>query len=155
VKITEFWMSMRKSKRAFSLGSICSRFAGRRSSPRASPAPGGFILIGVILGCASSLTQPTPEDVQWAQAQGYDTTLDALRRGRSLYVQKCAGCHTLHYPDAYSPEEWAAWINQMAEEQEVKLSPGDEDLILQYLAVAAARARGPSQRTEERKGSGE
>jgi len=100
-----------------------------------------FSLIGILLGCASYLVQPTPEDVQWAMAQGHETTLQELQQGRTLYVQKCAGCHNLHRPDEYAPEEWDVQLDEMTQEEDVVLSPEQRELIGRYLMVASARVR--------------
>ena len=73
--------------------------------------------------------------------QGHETTLQELQQGRALYVQKCAGCHNLHRPDEYTPEEWAMRMNEMTKDEDVVLSPGERELIGRYLMAASARVR--------------
>ncbi len=101
----------------------------------------GFLLLlgGWLQGCMSNLAQPNLEDVQWAVAQGYQTTLQELQQGRALYVKKCAGCHNLHRPDAYSSEEWSYWIDQMIQEEEVDLNLDDQKKIVSYLATISRK----------------
>ena len=98
-------------------------------------------LIGWVVGCASHLAQPTPEDVQWAVTHWPDTTLQGLQQGRAIYVQKCAGCHNLHRPEEYPPEEWTGQIDEMAEDEDVVLNPSDRELITRYLITVSSRVR--------------
>ena len=120
--------------------SICRLLAGWRMSAQTMVRLNAAFLIGLLLGCASNLIQPTLTDVQWALSHGYDTTLQEPQQGRALYVRKCAGCHNLHRPEDYSPEDWAKLIDEMTEDEDVELGSGDRRLILQYLTAASARA---------------
>lgn len=98
-----------------------------------------LLLGGWLQGCMSNLAQPNLEDVQWAVAQGYQTTLQELQQGRALYVKKCAGCHNLHRPDTYSSEEWSYWIDQMIQEEGVDLNLDDQKKIVSYLATISRK----------------
>jgi hypothetical protein len=61
-----------------------------------------------------------------------------------LYVQKCAGCHNLHRPDEYAPEEWAVQLDEMTQEEDLVLSPEQRELIGRYLMAASARVHNTS-----------
>lgn len=66
------------------------------------------------VGCAAALRQPTAQDVRQASTRWPGTTLEDLHRGRSLYVRRCSGCHTLYLPSAYEAELWPALVDSMA-----------------------------------------
>lgn len=94
----------------------------------------------VALGCAAALDQPTAQDAAWASRRWDPTTLEDLRKGRATYVAKCAGCHNLHLPEQYPPDEWEGYVAYMV--AEAKITPAEQDLITRFLASASARARG-------------
>ncbi len=91
-------------------------------------------------GCAAALVQPTRQDAEWASRRWGETTVAELQEGRAAYVQKCAGCHNLHVPQQYAPEEWEGYVAYMT--ADAKLSPDEIRLITRFLASASARARG-------------
>lgn len=99
------------------------------------------------LGCAAALVQPTVADVHWSESRWPGTTLEELQKGRALYVQTCAGCHTLHRPEAYPPEEWPDILKEMEEEMDedkstsITLDPADRRLIERFLVASSTRLR--------------
>lgn len=93
-----------------------------------------------ITACAAALDHPTAQDVEWASSRWPDTSLQDLRHGRSLYVEKCAGCHNLPLPGAYSPDEWEGYVAYMT--ADAKLTPDEQLAITRFLIAASARARG-------------
>lgn len=98
------------------------------------------LAVGAAAGCAAALDHPVEQDVEWASARWPQTTMEDLRRGRALYVEKCAGCHNLPLPAAYSPQEWEDYVAYMS--ADAKLNPDEQQSILRFLAAASARARG-------------
>jgi cytochrome c2 len=98
----------------------------------------GFLLIAVA-GCATTILQPTPADVQWAQTRWPAVTLEDLQSGRSLYVQKCSTCHHLRNPAKYEPGRWPELLVKMR--PKAKINPVEEELLVQYLSTASERAR--------------
>jgi hypothetical protein len=91
-------------------------------------------------GCTAALDQPNLQDSQWASRRWGTTPLEDLRKGRAAYVEKCAGCHNLHLPEQYAPEEWEGYVAYMT--ADAKLTPDEQVLITRFLASASARARG-------------
>jgi cytochrome c5 len=66
------------------------------------------------LACAAALRHPTAADALAVEARYPGTTVADLERGRSLYVRRCAGCHTLPLPRAHTAAEWPDVIGEMA-----------------------------------------
>ena len=103
----------------------------------------GVLLLGWVaaIGCAATVGHPTARDAEWASARwSSTTTLEDLQKGRAAYVQKCAGCHNLHTPEQYSPQEWEGYVAYMTED--AKLTPEEQVLITRFLTSASARLRG-------------
>jgi hypothetical protein len=107
------------------------------------------LVVGIMLGCAAALQHPVPQDAEWAQTRWPETTLSDLQHGRALYVQKCAGCHNLHLPQEYEPDEWEGYVAYMV--ADARLNPDEQTAITRFLVAASARARGvaTSQKPEE------
>jgi len=93
----------------------------------------------VVAGCAAALVHPTAQDARWAAVRWPETTLADLQHGRALYVQKCAGCHNLHLPEEFAPEEWAGYVSYMV--ADAKITPEEQLVITRFLASASARTR--------------
>jgi mono/diheme cytochrome c family protein len=91
-------------------------------------------------GCAAALDQPTSQDAEWASRRWGQTSVADLQQGRAIYVDKCAGCHNLHVPAQYKPEEWEGYVAYMT--ADAKLTPDEKTLITRFLVSASARARG-------------
>lgn len=108
---------------------------------RGRPATLRLGLVGALLvlvgGCVSAITQPTAADLPRAQARWPAATLAELQEGRTLYVQKCAGCHHLYVPGAYSPDRWLGLVPEMQER--AKLDDGQAERIARYLASVSQR----------------
>jgi mono/diheme cytochrome c family protein len=94
----------------------------------------------IIAACSAALDHPTQQDVEWASTRWPETTLQDLALGRALYVQKCAGCHNLPLPAAYSPDEWEGYVAYMT--ADAKLTHDEQIAITRFLIAASARARG-------------
>lgn len=103
------------------------------------------VIIGALLvGCATSVPQPTPYALRWATAYWPDTTLSSLKKGRQIYIRKCAGCHNLYLPDVYSPDQWQERIGVMVEVEEVTLTTEEQNLIIRYLSAASIQLQQPN-----------
>ncbi|MBI5420579.1 MAG: hypothetical protein HZA60_10855 [Deltaproteobacteria bacterium] len=87
-------------------------------------------------GCAGPRTSvPTAEELSAAGALSRAMDVDAMRRGRAIFVTECAACHRLYLPAEYPPEEWRGIVKRMA----VRASLGGDqaaDLLL-YLSAAS------------------
>jgi len=75
-----------------------------------------------------------------AREQLARTLEERLAAGRALYVDKCSGCHNLHLPAEYTPEEWKGYVAYMT--AEAKITPQEAQAISHYLAATSARNRG-------------
>ncbi len=71
-------------------------------------------LLAGAVACAAGLRHPTERDARAATSQWPGTALEDLQRGRSLYVRRCSGCHTLYLPSAYPAEAWPALVDSMS-----------------------------------------
>lgn len=110
-----------------------------------------LLALGVAACGASVVPVPAPADAERAAARWADADLDQLTAGRTLYVQKCSGCHTLVAPHARSPEAWPAMVDAMA--RRIRLGDPERDLITRYV-VTMSELRGvapsaPSARAAE------
>jgi mono/diheme cytochrome c family protein len=88
-------------------------------------------------GCAGGRTfLPAAEEL--AAGGALSSGVDALRRGRSVYVTECAACHRLFGPAEYSPEQWRGIVRRMA----IRASIGDDQAgdLLAYLSSASRAA---------------
>ena len=102
-----------------------------------------FVLARVALvgvpGCAAALAHPGAEDARWAASRWPGIELRDLEGGRTLYADRCAGCHNLHQPAELAPEKWQTAVSEMA--GRARLGAKEQDLVVRYLAAASARAR--------------
>lgn len=79
-----------------------------------------------------SLSARTMPPAVSSATDGNLSALD-LKRGRKLYVAKCAKCHRFYDPTDYTDEEWEKWMASMSEKS--KLKPDQEELLSRYLAT--------------------
>ena len=99
------------------------------------------LIIGLSIGCASVLPQPTTADGQWASQQWADTSTDDLAEGRAMYVRKCSGCHTLYDPKQYDAVTWTKTVDDMA--PQAGIDADQANLILKYLLTSRRHADVP------------
>ena len=98
-----------------------------------------FLSVLALAGCGAVLTQPVAPDVAWASARWPGTTLDDLQGGRTLFVNHCAGCHTLPLPESRPWREWQTEVESM--QQQAALSQRETSAIVRFLSSASARLR--------------
>ena len=94
-------------------------------SERAIAGCVGVLLIFLSCSCSTPLYIPT-ENQETA-----NVSLKDLKAGRSAYINKCGGCHTLIVPGKYSAMEWDKWVIRM--EPKAKITPLEKEQILKYL----------------------
>ena len=88
-----------------------------------------------LVACAVNVPEPTPLD-----AGGSESTLSDLRAGRTLYVNKCSGCHSLFSVERFSDGEWRMHVREMVDEKKkVKLEAGERERLELYLTRLNAR----------------
>lgn len=64
-----------------------------------------------------------------------DVTLEQLEAGRTLYLERCSGCHSLYAPEAFSTGQWPGVLDKMA--SKARLTSENRESILRYLAAVA------------------
>ena len=97
-------------------------------------------LAAALLGaCAGQVPEPTAAHVAVAAAEWPGTTRETLARGRTLYVYRCSGCHSLVLPGAQTPEEWPNAVYEMSER--AALSRAETDAVVRYLVAVSETLR--------------
>ena len=84
------------------------------------------LVLVVIISCSPALYLPTLADSQNAGAP-----LEALTRGRNLYVTNCENCHYLYKPQHFTRNEWRKVMPDMQKRAEI--NDQDKTLIINYL----------------------
>ena len=92
--------------------------------------------LGLTTACTGALRHPTAMDVVLLTPRWPGTTVEQLERGRSLYIRRCSGCHSLPLPQDYPQESWPRLVDKMA--HKARLSPAErEDMVRFVVAVAS------------------
>lgn len=107
---------------------------------KGNPAWIGVGMALLLAACAETIPQPGTGHARWAAGHGLSSTLESLKAGRSRYVMKCDGCHSLYRPGKYAPEDWGFWVDSMQVEfrkAEGDLAPVDARLIRNYLMASS------------------
>lgn len=86
-----------------------------------------------LASCAASysLIKPTQADADRVKAENPDVTLAQLTKGRELYQESCAKCHSLKEAFEHSPEKVVKVMPNMAKKAHV--NDADAQLIQQYI----------------------
>jgi hypothetical protein len=94
-----------------------------------APLFGVVLLIG-LAGCQTTPAGSTaPPPIPPGGAALISET-DAAN-GRTLYLNKCAGCHKFHDPAGYNDADWHKWMNKMS--RKAHLNPDDRQILEQFL----------------------
>ncbi|MGE5352916.1 MAG: hypothetical protein ACM3S2_18085 [Ignavibacteriales bacterium] len=97
-----------------------------------------FLLLGLfIMSCASSVPEPSAQQLQWASDKWPGVGVKDLSEGREMYIEKCSGCHSLKVPSDYSEEEWAPVFKKMS--RKAKLTEAENEKIWRYISTLAKR----------------
>jgi mono/diheme cytochrome c family protein len=96
-----------------------------------------FALAGAVSACGGGLPEPNAVDAERAGARWPSVKVADLAQGRDLYQGRCASCHQLYEPHAFSPEKWEIELHEMS--ARARLSEPQELLILQYLVSVSGR----------------
>lgn len=91
-----------------------------------------LLLAGGLIGCVSALYLPTQLD-----ADARHVTLKSLQDGRTLYQQRCASCHNLYLPSAYTRREWTPILDRM--QKPANIDDEQKALIAGYLEAGSKR----------------
>ncbi len=103
-----------------------------------------ILVTGLIGASCAALPHAGPADVQRAQTKFPGTTVDSLEAGRTAYVRRCSGCHSLRLPESQSSDNWPRIIDEMG--QKAHLVPGEKELITAFLVTVSLRSFGPQER---------
>lgn len=113
-----------------------------------------YLLLGLFcvfwISCAGpgAIPVPTEKFVEFATRNGQVTSLEALNRGRQLYLQRCSECHHLKKPMFLRPNEWPDMVSKMSKDGEIM--PEEQLLITQYLVGASAAMEDSLERQKNR-----
>lgn len=88
------------------------------------------MLAAGLIGCVSALYLPTQTD-----ADAQHVSLQTLQDGRTLYQQRCASCHNLYLPSAYTKRDWAPILDRM--QKPARITDAQKALIAGYLEADA------------------
>lgn len=84
-------------------------------------------------GCAASLPRPSAATAARAQGRWPDSSLAQLEQGRSVFVQRCSGCHALPLPDTRTEAEWKKVLDEMAGDAKLTL---DERVLVERFVLS-------------------
>jgi hypothetical protein len=87
--------------------------------------------------CATTIPAPSLADATRASRQWPGTTVEALARGRSTYLDRCTSCHSAHRPDTQPAQAWPKIVEEMA--TRCKLDHGSTEDVIRYLVATAQR----------------
>jgi cytochrome c5 len=98
-----------------------------------------IVIAGMIAGCAttSSIAPPiTAAMIQTGARQHADAA--SLTSGRTLFLNRCAHCHTLPAVGEKSAEDWPRIVATMSKRSGLKAEQGKS--VLAYILAAQASA---------------
>ncbi len=90
-----------------------------------------LLLIIVLTSCSKSLLVPSEEHIDKTTLTTFNTTIEELKNGQNIYIQKCGNCHYLYRPIRFSEEKWRHEMPEMSVKS--KISNDQQTLILKYL----------------------
>jgi len=94
--------------------------------------PAGLGLGALLLVSCAGLPRIDEDQLAWARRRYPDLTREALDGDRSLYAQKCGGCHRPHAPGEYSSQAWESrYLPEMA--RRAKLSPEERESVSRFV----------------------
>jgi len=92
-----------------------------------------------VLGCAAALPHATDADAARVNQSFPGASVPRLEQGRTLYVERCAGCHQLREPASEAPLAWPRLVAEMRDEHGVHLTRDEEQGIVAYLVSVSSR----------------
>lgn len=97
------------------------------------------LVLSTLVGCAAALPHANQADAARVREQFPSTNVAQLEHGRSLYVERCAGCHQLREPASETPAAWPGRVTDMREAHGVHLSDDEQRTIVAYLVSISSR----------------
>jgi hypothetical protein len=96
-----------------------------------------LLLSSLVVACGAGLPEPTRVDAERIGERWPSVEVADLEQGRELYSGRCAACHQLYEPHAFTPDKWEVELHEMS--ARARLSEPQELLILQYLVSVSGR----------------
>jgi mono/diheme cytochrome c family protein len=97
------------------------------------------LALAPLIGCAATLPHATEADAARVTGRFPGATVSGLEHGRSLYVERCAGCHQLREPASETPLAWPHVVAEMKDDHGVHLTQDEEQGIVLYLVSVSSR----------------
>ena len=97
------------------------------------------LLLLPLIGCSAELPHVTVADAARVNGNFPGATVAQLEHGRTLYVERCAGCHQLREPASETPLAWPQLVADMRDSHGVHLTRDDERGITAYLVSVSSR----------------
>ena len=91
-----------------------------------------LLFTAVVAGCTAMQRMPVADQVM-VHAEGSD--LETLRKGRTLVVTECVGCHRAYWPGEFSPRQWGDIAPNMS--QRANLTTPQSKSLRSYLMAAS------------------
>ena len=91
------------------------------------------------IGCVAALPHATAADAARVSGRFPGATVTELEHGRTLYVERCAGCHQLREPASETPLAWPHLVSEMQDDHGVRLTDDEEHGIVAYLVSVSSR----------------
>ncbi len=91
-----------------------------------------WIFLLLMAGCAPALYVPDPRDAT------PEASLQELVKGREIYTERCARCHSLYLPDRFSTAQWKAALDRM--QPRARIDSTEKELILKMIFAGKARS---------------
>ncbi len=92
-----------------------------------------------LAACAAELPHATAADATRVNDKFPNVNVASLESGRTLYVERCAGCHQLREPSSETPLAWPTLVAEMRDEHGVHLTQDEERGIVSYLVSVSSR----------------
>ncbi len=93
------------------------------------------IISSIFFSCAGTIPSPTEIDVQRAKLRWPGTRIQDLNDGRTFYINRCSGCHSLHSPKRFTEQQWKKIFPEM--KTRAHLKEDDSKLVYRYLLTLA------------------
>lgn len=100
------------------------------------------LAFAALAGCSSGLPRPGSAHVAALRASDPSVDVPALDRGRTLYVERCANCHSLRDPTSLPAHAWPAEVEAMRRDHSVMLEEDEARDIVRYLSAVSLVSRG-------------
>jgi mono/diheme cytochrome c family protein len=97
------------------------------------------LVLSPLIGCAAALPHATEADAARVNGSFPEATVPRLEQGRTLYVERCAGCHQLREPGSETPLAWPHLVAEMKDDHGVHLTRDEEQGIVAYLVSVSSR----------------